>query len=264
MNKQKDDNGKLRWDLLPLDVVEKLVEIYEFGANKYEENSWRTIENGYKRCRAALFRHLTAYDKGEQVDPESGKSHLAHAAWNALSMVYFAERDTLQEMHDKAHRITYKDGHESSALKLLKEYAHSCESSKLIDEFDTDALLYVYTANGHHVLIKNAKGRKMYSMEHEYFISEPIESLSNYKEARLATEYEQAVYDSYGKYKYEIGQPVTFEGSNKIFAISKRMVSKRTLKRAYYIEPIGWYDEDEIIPYINNQPNETTILHQEG
>lgn len=89
MNKQKDDNGKLRWDLLPLDVVEKLVEIYEFGANKYEENSWRTIENGYKRCRAALFRHLTAYDKGERVDPESGKSHLAHAAWNALSMVYF-------------------------------------------------------------------------------------------------------------------------------------------------------------------------------
>ena len=93
MNKQKDDNGKLRWDLLPLDVVEKLVEIYEFGANKYEENSWRTIENGYKRCRAALFRHLAAYDKGERVDPESGKSHLAHAAWNALSMVYFAERE---------------------------------------------------------------------------------------------------------------------------------------------------------------------------
>lgn len=89
MNKQKDDQGKLRWDLLPLDVVEKLVEIYEFGANKYEENSWRTIENGYKRCRAALFRHLTAYDKGELVDQESGKSHLAHAAWNALSMVYF-------------------------------------------------------------------------------------------------------------------------------------------------------------------------------
>lgn len=86
---RKDDQGKLRWDLLPLDVVEKLVEIYEFGANKYGENNWRTIENGYKRCRAALFRHLTAYDKGERVDPESGKSHLAHAAWNALSMVYF-------------------------------------------------------------------------------------------------------------------------------------------------------------------------------
>lgn len=93
MSGLKYDGGKLRWDLLPLDVVEKLVEIYEFGANKYGENNWRTIENGYRRCRAALFRHLTAYDKGEQADPESGKSHLAHAAWNALSMVYFAERE---------------------------------------------------------------------------------------------------------------------------------------------------------------------------
>ena len=89
----KHDGGKLRWDLLPLDVVEKLVEIYEFGANKYGENNWRTIKDGYKRCRAALFRHLTAYDKGEQVDSESGKSHLAHAAWYALSMVFFAERE---------------------------------------------------------------------------------------------------------------------------------------------------------------------------
>lgn len=111
---QKDDNGKLRWDLLPLDVVEKLVEIYEFGANKYEENSWRTIENGYKRCRAALFHHLTAYDKGERVDPESGKSHLAHAAWNALSMVYFAEREQekpilSQYLTNELSRIAHED-----------------------------------------------------------------------------------------------------------------------------------------------------------
>lgn len=28
----KYDNGKLRWDLLPLDQVEKIVEVYTFGA----------------------------------------------------------------------------------------------------------------------------------------------------------------------------------------------------------------------------------------
>lgn len=260
----KHDDGKLRWDLLPLDVVEKLVEIYEFGANKYGENNWRNLQNGYKRCRAAMFRHLTAYDKGEHVDQESGKSHLAHAAWNALSMVYFAERDTLQEMHDKAHRTTHKDDHESSALNLLKEYAHSYESSKLIDEFDENVLLYVETFDGHQVLIKNAKGAQMFSLEHLCFISQPIESLLNYKTVRTVTEYEESEYNSYGKYKYEIGQPVTFEGSNIIYAISKRTVSERTLKRAYYIEPLGWYTEEEITPYTNNQPNETTTLHQEG
>ena len=114
MDGMKFDGGKLRWDLLPLDVVEKLVEIYEFGANKYGENNWRNLQNGYKRCRAALFRHLTAYDKGEQVDPESGKSHLAHAAWNALSMVYFAERERKiqplsQDMIAEIGLIAHKD-----------------------------------------------------------------------------------------------------------------------------------------------------------
>ena len=121
---KKYDQGKLRWDLLPLDVVEKLVEIYEFGANKYEENSWRTIENGYKRCRAALFRHLTAYDKGERLDPESGKSHLAHAAWNALSMVYFAEREHDEiEQYRQSHRanVQCKDAIEEAIAETEKE-----------------------------------------------------------------------------------------------------------------------------------------------
>lgn len=251
---RKDDGGKLRWDLLPLDVVEKLVEIYEFGANKYGENNWRTIENGYKRCRAALFRHLTAYDKGEHVDQESGKSHLAHAAWNALSMVYFAERE--------------KEPTTKSSLKPVGHVEYTThferiESSKLIEEFDKNVLLYVDTFDGHQVLIKNTKGAQMFSLEHLYFISQPINSLLNYKTVRAATKYEEAVYDLYGKYKYEIGQLVTIEGVERLYPVVKREVSKRTLKRSYYLGPLGWYNEDEIIPYTNNQPNETTTLHQE-
>lgn len=256
-NGRKDDGGKLRWDLLPLDVVEKLVEIYEFGASKYGENNWRTIENGYKRCRAALFRHLTAYDKGEQVDPESGKSHLAHAAWNALSMVYFAEielkiQPLSQDLIVEIGRIAHKDALEPPI-----------ESCKLIEEFDENVLLYVDTFDGHQVLIKNAKGAQMFSLEHRYFISQPIESLLNYKMVRTATEYEEAEYNSYGKYKYRIGQSVMVKGSERPFPIVKNGVSQRTLKRCYYLGPLGWYNEDEIIPYTNNQPNETTTIHQE-
>jgi hypothetical protein len=234
--------------LLPLDVVEKLVEIYEFGANKYGENNWRTIENGYKRCRAAMFRHLTAYDKGEQVDPDSGKSHLAHAAWNALSMVYFAERERKiqplsQDMIVEIGRIAHKDALEPPI-----------ESYKLIEEFDENVLLYVDTFDGHQVLIKNAKGAQMFSLKHLYFISQPIKSLLNYKTVRTATEYEEAEYASYNKYKYKIGQPVMAEGAERPYPVVKREVSKRTLKRSYYLEPLGWYNEDEIIPYTNNQP----------
>lgn len=90
-NDFRDD--KLRWDLLPLDVIEKVVEIYTFGAKKYKENSWQNLPDGYRRYKAALFRHITAYEKGEVYDSESGCMHLAHAAWNAIAMLYFGMKE---------------------------------------------------------------------------------------------------------------------------------------------------------------------------
>ena len=89
----KYDSGKLRWDLLPLDQVEKIVEVYTFGATKYADNSWQNLTNGYNRYKAALMRHLVAHEKGETTDPESKLPHLAHVAWNAIALMYFAEKD---------------------------------------------------------------------------------------------------------------------------------------------------------------------------
>ena len=89
MSGLKYDGGKLRWDLLPLHLVEKVVEVYTFGAQKYADNSWQNLDNGYNRYKAALFRHLTAHEKGEAIDPESGLMHLAHVAWNAIALMHF-------------------------------------------------------------------------------------------------------------------------------------------------------------------------------
>lgn len=83
----KYDEGKPRMDLLLVGcprALEQVSSILTFGAEKYTDNSWRTIPNGDSRYLAALLRHLTAHAKGEGVDPESGMSHLAHAACNAL------------------------------------------------------------------------------------------------------------------------------------------------------------------------------------
>ena len=95
-------DGKLRWDLLPLDVIEKVVEIYTFGAKKYKENSWQNLPDGYRRYKAALFRHITAYEKGEVYDSESGCMHLAHAAWNAIAMLHFGMRAETDSDIEKA------------------------------------------------------------------------------------------------------------------------------------------------------------------
>ena len=38
---RKFDGGKMRWDLLPYDAVEKIVDILTYGAEKYDPNNWQ-------------------------------------------------------------------------------------------------------------------------------------------------------------------------------------------------------------------------------
>ena len=71
-------------------MIERIVEVYTAGAEKYGENCWQGLENGYQRYKAALLRHLVAYEKGESYDPETGCHHLAQVAWNAIAILYFA------------------------------------------------------------------------------------------------------------------------------------------------------------------------------
>ena len=87
-NDKKDD--KLRWELLPLGLIKYIVEVYHFGAKKYAPNTWQNLPDGYNRYKAALFRHLTAFEEGETHDKESGLHHLAHMALNAIALLYFA------------------------------------------------------------------------------------------------------------------------------------------------------------------------------
>ena len=89
MQGRKDDQGKDRWDLLPLGLVQHVVQVFTFGATKYAPDTWQHVENGYDRYKAALFRHLVKHESGEICDEESGLPHLAHAAWNALVLIQF-------------------------------------------------------------------------------------------------------------------------------------------------------------------------------
>lgn len=100
----KFDGGKPRWDLVQLDVFEEVAAILEFGARKYEANSWQTVAGAEGRYLAALLRHITAYQRGEELDAESGLPHLAHAACNLMFLRWFQQQpkplpttDTLTE-----------------------------------------------------------------------------------------------------------------------------------------------------------------------
>lgn len=82
----KYDKDKLRWDLLPWDAIEKIVEIMTYGAKKYEPNNWQKVNK--ERYYAAMMRHYVAEWKGEDNDKESELLHLAHMACNAVFLLW--------------------------------------------------------------------------------------------------------------------------------------------------------------------------------
>ncbi len=82
----KFDGDKPRMDLLDPWALEGLAQVLTFGAKKYAAHNWR---NGisYSRLVAALSRHLSAMQRGESIDPESGLPHIDHlgCCWMFLS-----------------------------------------------------------------------------------------------------------------------------------------------------------------------------------
>jgi hypothetical protein len=74
----KLDGGKIRLDLVPYDALDEIAKALAFGAAKYSEGNW---EGGFewRRLIGATLRHVTSWARGQDKDPESGVSHLAHA-----------------------------------------------------------------------------------------------------------------------------------------------------------------------------------------
>lgn len=87
---KKDDSDKAPLYLLgPFrEGFESISKVAEFGKNKYGYNNWMQIQDTH-RIESALFRHLMKYLSGEKIDPETNESHMAHAAWNCLALMWF-------------------------------------------------------------------------------------------------------------------------------------------------------------------------------
>lgn len=74
----KHDDGKVSLSLVPRAALEAEARVYGFGAKKYGRDNYK---KGFKYTRLidAALRHIAAALDGEDNDPESGESHLAHA-----------------------------------------------------------------------------------------------------------------------------------------------------------------------------------------
>jgi hypothetical protein len=98
----KHDQDKLPLHLLSREALEQTAAVLQFGAQKYAANNWR---NGFvwSRPMSAAMRHLIAFNSGEDVDPESGLSHLAHAMCCIMFLLEFEK--THPELDDR-YKVT--------------------------------------------------------------------------------------------------------------------------------------------------------------
>ena len=87
----KFDDGKLRYDLIPIEALCELAKVLTYGANKYAERNW---EKGltYSRVYAAALRHIFAWWNNNDIDDESGFHHLSHALTNIVFLVTYIQR----------------------------------------------------------------------------------------------------------------------------------------------------------------------------
>lgn len=97
----KFDDGKPPIDLIDSTIILELAKVLGYGAEKYEAHNWKIglpISRYYSACQ----RHLLAFNDGESLDPESGLSHLGHAACNLMFMLYMLRNKP--ELDDRPHK----------------------------------------------------------------------------------------------------------------------------------------------------------------
>lgn len=97
----KADGDKVRTDLLPVGPMLAIAEVLTFGAKKYADHNWR---QGFKwsRLLGAAMRHLFAFLRGEDKDPETGLSHLAHLGCCVMFLLEHEQRGLGEDDRYKA------------------------------------------------------------------------------------------------------------------------------------------------------------------
>ena len=75
----KNDSGKPRMELLDSLWLTGVARVLTFGATKYAPHNWRAGLQ-LSRLLGACLRHIFAFLRGEDKDPETGESHLYHAS----------------------------------------------------------------------------------------------------------------------------------------------------------------------------------------
>lgn len=90
--------------VIPTASLLHLGEVMKLGATKYGPFNWRETPVPAETYMDAAMRHLLSWQDGEDEDPESGMSHLAHVMACMAIIIDAKENNMLDDNRPKAGR----------------------------------------------------------------------------------------------------------------------------------------------------------------
>ena len=150
------DDGKLRYDLLPARALAQIVNVFTYGAKKYtteEFDGARNWELGmpFHHHLGSMMRHIEAYRGGEDIDPESGCSHLAMAATRCMMLLEL--HDTHPALDDRPGKNPVSDYSVEALKRDIEAYKKIKSKVKPLADNDVHAFF-------HPPVHKKRKGKK--------------------------------------------------------------------------------------------------------
>lgn len=79
----RDDDGmKLRYDLIPIQMLERIAGLYTRGAKKYGDCNWQKAETQeeFDRFKQSAWRHFISWQKGQEDE-----DHASATIWNLMA-----------------------------------------------------------------------------------------------------------------------------------------------------------------------------------
>lgn len=144
---------KVPLGLIPPHAMEQTAWVHKLGAEKYGAWNWRETGVCASTYVNAILRHLNAWRDGEDLDPESGISHLAHVACSANILMDAGycgklqddrnttrQRNEVEEADDDWNWLfDEEEKEENPYAKRIKDFLHSLngDEHRVLDRGET-------------------------------------------------------------------------------------------------------------------------------
>lgn len=211
---KKNDNGKPRISLIPKDAVWAIANGLTYGEKKYGSHNFRKGIT-YSRLLDATFRHLTAWEEGEDLDSESGNNHLDHAGASLAMLIFMAhnrqdmddrwKKDTVEEKQKTIEQM--REERDPGSVELYKYAERAQEEIRLMVQHNKETLFKERDLKAEHLQ------REIQSLEKpktKFTPGDVVKHIHNDVEVTVE-----------GTYYDEKGQAVLFvrDSANQVFAV---------------------------------------------